>query len=95
MSAIVIAEIDVHNAELFEEYRLKVPPLVQQYGGRYLARGGKAELFEGEREPKRVVVIEFPTLEQAKAWHDSVEYQPLITIRQQASEGRMIVVEGV
>ena len=95
MGAIVIAEVDVHDPELFEEYRVKVPPLVAKYGGRYLARGGRAELFEGEHAPKRVVIIEFPTLEQAKAWHDSVEYQPLIAIRQQASHARMIVVEGV
>jgi uncharacterized protein (DUF1330 family) len=95
MSAIVIAEIDVQDAATFEEYRVKVPPLVEKFGGRYLARGGRAGLLEGENEPKRVVIIEFPSYQQAMAWHDSAEYAPLIALRQSAAKGRMIVVEGV
>jgi len=67
----------------------------RQYGGRYVARGGAAEGLEGGYAPKRVVILEFPSVERAKAWWDSPEYQPLRAIRQRASRGDLLLVEGL
>ena len=74
MPAYVIANVEVTDPELFAEYRELVLPTVNAYGGKYIARGGRAELLEGDRDPNRTVIIEFPSLEQAKAWHGSEEY---------------------
>ena len=64
------------------------------YDGRFIVRGGKTELLEGEQEPKRIVVLEFPTVEKAKQWWNSEEYAPAKKIRQANSSTRMFVVEG-
>ena len=71
------------------------PPTVAQYGGRFLARGGQIENLEGDWSPRRVVIIEFPSLERARAWSDSPEYASAKLLRQKASTSRLIVVEGV
>ena len=68
--------------------------VVTQYGGRFIARGGKAEALEGSPAPKRLVVLEFPSYEQAQKWYRSPEYAPLITLRQKASRGRLVLIEG-
>jgi uncharacterized protein (DUF1330 family) len=95
MAAYVIAEVDVHDAALFEEYRKLVPATIAQYGGKYLVRGGAMESKEGGWAPKRVVVLEFPTLEQARKWYHSNEYAPALAMRLKAAKNRMILVEGV
>jgi uncharacterized protein (DUF1330 family) len=95
MAAYVIADIDVHDPEKFEGYRQQAGPTSAQYGGKYLARGGKVEILEGEWLPKRCVVIEFPSVEQAKAWWNSQEYAGPRAIRQSAAKSRFIVVEGL
>jgi uncharacterized protein (DUF1330 family) len=95
MPAYVFANIEVTDPVLYEEYRKGVPATIAQYGGRYVARGGAAEGLEGGYAPKRVVILEFPTLERAKAWWDSPEYRPLRAIRQRASRGDLILVDGL
>ena len=95
MSAYVIAEVDVHDAALFEEYRKLVPATIAQYGGKYLVRGGATETKEGGWTPKRMVVLEFPTMDQARKWYHSAEYAPALTMRLKAAKNRMILVEGV
>jgi uncharacterized protein (DUF1330 family) len=95
MAAYVIADVDVHDAALFEEYRKLVPPTIAQYGGKYLVRGGAMETKEGGWTPKRIVVLEFPTLEQARNWYHSQEYAPALALRLKAAKNRMILVEGV
>lgn len=94
MSAYVIGEIEVTDPALYEEYRKQVLAVVQKYGGRFIVRGGKVEPLEGGWAPKRVVALEFPSLEQAQKWYRSPEYAPLITLRQKASRGRLLIVEG-
>lgn len=94
MAAYVIGEIEVTDAAGYDEYRRQVLATVQQHGGRFLARGGRAEALEGAAAAKRVVVLEFPSYEQALAWYRSAEYAPLITLRQKASRGRLLIVEG-
>ncbi|HXM83059.1 MAG TPA: DUF1330 domain-containing protein [Burkholderiales bacterium] len=94
MSAYVIAEIDITDPAAYEEYRKQVPAIIARHGGRYIVRGGKIEPLEGSWSPKRLAVLEFPTLEQALKWYRSPEYAPLAKLRQKASRGKMIVVEG-
>jgi len=95
MAAYLIAEIDVTDPQTFEEYRKQVPAVIAKYGGKYLVRGGAVESLEGGWAPKRVVVLEFPTMKQALEWYRSKEYGPLIELRQKASRGSLIAVEGV
>jgi uncharacterized protein (DUF1330 family) len=95
MAAYVIGEIEVTDPATYEDYRKQVLAVVTKYGGRFIARGGKVEALEGTPPPKRVVVLEFPSLEQAQRWYRSPEYAPLIALRQRASRGRIILVEGV
>ena len=93
MAAYVIGEIEVMDPAAYQEYGKLVPATLQKYGGKFVVRGGKAEAFEGA-SPKRIVVLEFPSLEQAQNWYRSAEYTPLIKMRTKASRGRLIVVEG-
>ena len=95
MAAYVIGEIEVTDPATYEDYRRQVLAVVTKYGGKFIARGGKVETLEGGPPARRVVVLEFPSLEQAQKWYRSAEYAPLIALRQRASRGRIIVVEGV
>ena len=94
MSAYVIAEIEVTDPAGYEEYRKQVLAVVTKYGGKFIVRGGKVDAREGGWNPKRIVVLEFPSMEQAQKWYHSAEYAPLIKLRQKASKGRLIIVEG-
>lgn len=95
MSAYVIAEIEVIDPEVFEEYRRLVPPTIEAFGGRYVVRGGTIEGREGGWHPKRLVIIEFDDAVRAKAWHDSDLYAPARALREASTTTRMVVVEGV
>ena len=94
MSAYVIAEIDVVDPAAYEDYRRQVLAVVTKYGGKFIVRGGKIEPKEGGWTPKRIVVVEFASLAQAQKFYDSPEYAPLIKLRQKASKGKLILVEG-
>jgi uncharacterized protein (DUF1330 family) len=93
MNAYVIGEIEVTDPAVYDDSRKQVLATVTKYGGRFLARGGKAEALEGAA-PKRMVLLEFPSYEQALKWYRSSEYAPLITLRQKASKGRLVLAEG-
>ena len=95
MAAYVIAEIEITDPATYEDYRKQVLAVVTKYGGRFIARGGRTETLEGGPSAKRVVLLEFPSLEQAQKWYGSPEYAPLIALRQRASRGRLILVEGL
>jgi uncharacterized protein (DUF1330 family) len=94
MAAYVIGEIEVMDPSAYDEYRKQVPATVSKYGGRFVVRGGKVETLEGGWSPKRIVALEFPSVEQAQKWYRSSEYAPLIKLRQRASRGKLILVEG-
>jgi uncharacterized protein (DUF1330 family) len=95
MAAYLIANVEVTDAATYERYRKDVPATIEKYGGRFLVRGGAVEALEGTFVPKRIVVLEFPSVERAKAWWNSPEYRPLLALRQSASRGDLIVVAGV
>lgn len=94
MTAYVIADIEVTDPAAYAEYGKQVPATVQKYGGRFAVRGGRLEALEGGWAPKRAVVLEFPSYEQALKWYRSPEYAPLIEMRKKASKGRLFLVEG-
>jgi uncharacterized protein (DUF1330 family) len=94
MKAYVIGEIEVTDPLLYDDYRKQVADTIQKYEGSFKARGGKAQGLEGGWAPKRIVVLEFPSYEQALKWYRSPEYAPLITLRQRASRGKLVLVEG-
>lgn len=95
MAAYVIAEVDVNEPKLYDEYRKMVPATVQKYGGRFLVRGGAVDSREGGWNPARFVVLEFPTMEQARKWYASPEYAPALALRRKAASTKLILVEGV
>jgi uncharacterized protein (DUF1330 family) len=94
MSAYVIGEIEVTDPATYDEYRRQVLATIQKHGGRFLVRGGRVEPLEGGWSPKRIVVVEFPTMAQAEQWYRSPDYAPLITLRQKAAKGKLVLVEG-
>ena len=95
MPAYLIADVDVTDPTRYAEYRQRVPATVAAYGGRFLVRGGAHEVLEGNWQPHRVVVLEFPSLEQARSWYESEEYREPKAIRIAASRTNAIIVEGV
>jgi uncharacterized protein (DUF1330 family) len=94
MAAYLIADIEVTNPAGYDEYRRQVPATIEKYGGRFVVRGGASETLEGDWGPKRVVVLEFPTMEALKRWYNSAEYKPLIALRQKNASGNVIAVQG-
>jgi uncharacterized protein (DUF1330 family) len=94
MAAYVIADIEITDAAGYEEYRRAVLATIARHGGRYLVRGGRSETLEGDWQPQRLVVIEFPSLAEARRWYDSEEYRQLRAIRQRCSHGHAILAEG-
>jgi len=94
MPAYVIADVNVTDPKLFEDYKKLVPATVEKYGGRFAVRGGAVEAKEGGWKPARLVVLEFPTMEQAHKWYDSPEYAPALALRLRAASAKLIFVEG-
>jgi uncharacterized protein (DUF1330 family) len=94
MAAYVIADVHVTDPKAYDEYRKLVPATIEQYGGRFLARGGAFEVKEGSWNPSRVVVLEFPSMEQARKWYHSPEYAPALALRLKAANAKLILVEG-
>lgn len=93
--AYVIAQVDVHDSEAYESYRAGTPASIARFGGRFIVRGGPMETLEGEAPYRRVVVIEFPSTEQARQWYQSDEYTALRAIRQSAASSSLILLAGV
>ena len=93
MAGYVIANVVWKDSESLSVYKRIMPPSVKKYGGRFLVRGGATEVLEGEWSPA-LVVIEFPTVEQARQWYSSEEYRPALEIRQRAADNELLIVEG-
>jgi uncharacterized protein (DUF1330 family) len=93
--AYVIAIVDIKDPVRYQSYREMVLPTITEYGGRFIARGGRTEVLEGAWATRRIVIVEFPSLERAKEWWASPEYAEAKALRQATSEGTLIVVEGL
>jgi uncharacterized protein (DUF1330 family) len=95
MAAYIVVEIDVTDPENYEEYKRRAPASIAEFGGRYLARGGKCQALEGGWEPQRLVILEFPTAERARAWWESGSYAEPRALRQRTARTRMVLIPGI
>jgi len=96
MAAYLIGDIKITDPEVYADYAARVPATSERYGVKYLVRGvGKCEIAEGDWLPERLVLAEYESLETVKAWYYSPEYSALVKLRQSASTGSVIFVEGV
>jgi uncharacterized protein (DUF1330 family) len=94
MPAYIIALITVTDAEKYEAYKALAPAAIAAHGGRYLVRGGPVQTLEGEPERRRIAVLEFPSVEAAKAFYRSAEYEAAREKRRGAAQAQLILVEG-
>ena len=94
MAAYVIANVDVKDAALFEQYRQQVPATLARHGGRYLVRGGEHHTLEGAWRPSRLVVLEFDSMEQARRWYDSEDYSDPKALRMKCALTDVVLVQG-
>jgi uncharacterized protein (DUF1330 family) len=94
MVAYVFAEIEITNPDGYREYTAIVPATIAKYGGRFLVRGGAAEVLEGDWPQRRRVLLEFPSMQAAKDWFDSPDYEKPKAMRQAASNARLLLMEG-
>ncbi|MCH8818111.1 MAG: DUF1330 domain-containing protein [Chloroflexi bacterium] len=95
MTAYVIVQLEITDPEGFAEYREKVGPQIEKHGGRYIVRGAEVENLEGEWDPGRLVILEFPTREDAQRFYEADEYQPLLALRKRTANTVLSIVEGV
>ena len=91
----VIAQLKVTNPENYKEYVEKVTPLVKKFGGEFLVRAGEFQIFDGETNFPRIIILKFPTYDKALEWYNSEEYKPIKQIRLDNSEGTNIIIKGV
>lgn len=94
MTAYIIVDIEVTDPAGYEKYKKIAPLAVKLFGGKYLARGGPNETLEGDWRANRLVILEFPTIKQAKTWLSSPEYAPARALRHKYARTNMVVVEG-
>lgn len=95
MAYYLMIEAEVTDPERYAAYRAAVTPLIDHFGGRFLVRGGEVEVFEGEYDGRRRVVIEFESQEEARAFWHSPEYADVKKLREGAGVGAAIGVQGV
>jgi uncharacterized protein (DUF1330 family) len=94
MAGYLVAHIEVTDPEAFKAYQVAVPPVIAKFGGRYLVRGGAIEVREGAWSEPRLVIVAFDSLDQARRFYDSPEYQEILPLRLNASTGSLAIVEG-
>jgi uncharacterized protein (DUF1330 family) len=95
MAAYLIARVEVTNPDAYEKYKKLAAEAIAKYEGRYLARGGNMETLEGDEESRRLVIVVFPTLEQAKTFYNSPEYAQAKAAREGAARGQFVIVDGI
>ena len=95
MPAYIIVEVKVNNPKEYEGYKKLTPPSLVPFQGKFIVRGGHTETLEGDWNPERIVVVEFPNAELAKKWWESEGYAPAKALRQRNATSKMILVEGI
>jgi uncharacterized protein (DUF1330 family) len=94
MAAYLISDLTVRNTEAFQIYRTRAAEAIAKYGGRYLARGGEIQTLEGLWNPRNIIIVEFPSMEQVRAWYASPEYASALEVHDIALERNLIFVDG-
>ncbi|HVT05145.1 MAG TPA: DUF1330 domain-containing protein [Thermoanaerobaculia bacterium] len=95
MTAYVIVDIDVHDPVRYEDYKRLATASIAAHGGKYLVRGGKVDIMDGEWVPNRLVILEFADADAARKWFDSDEYREAKKARAESALANMIIVEGI
>ena len=95
MSAYVIVEIDIVDSAGYEEYKKLAGATVEKHGGKYIVRGGRTEVLEGDWQPKRIVVLQFDSMQHAKDWLHCEEYREPRKMRHRTAKTNMVLAEGV
>ncbi|HTQ66011.1 MAG TPA: DUF1330 domain-containing protein [Puia sp.] len=95
MAAYIIVDVSINDPKEYEEYKKLTPASIKAYDGKFIIRGGKSETLEGEWNPERIVVLEFPSVARAREWWESDLYLPAKKIRQRVAKTKMILIEGV
>ena len=95
MPAYIVARVSVHDMKQYKKYMALTPAAIEAFGGKFIARGGEVITLEGPKEERRVVLLEFPDIESAKAFYDSEQYQTAKALREGAAAGSFILLEGV
>jgi uncharacterized protein (DUF1330 family) len=95
MKGYVVANVSVEDAAAYEGYRSRTAAIIEQYGGQILVRGGAIEVREGEPGIDRLVILEFPSVEAARAFYDSPEYQAILPIRFDTASSTLVIAEGI
>ncbi len=94
MAGYIVADIEITDPDEYQKYAQQTAATLERYGGKFLVRGGQPETLEGDWKTKRIVIIEFPSVEQAKAWYDSPEYSAIKGIRQRSAISNILLVHG-
>lgn len=95
MPAYVFVEIEIFDQELYEEYKKMTPNTIKSYDGKFIVRGGSVEHLEGDWNPERIVLLEFPSVDKAREWWESETYTRARLVRQRSAETKMIILEGL
>jgi uncharacterized protein (DUF1330 family) len=95
MAGYIVADVEITDSNEYQKYAQQTAATVERYGGKFLVRGGQPETLEGDWKAKRIVIIEFPSVEQAKTWYDSPEYSAIKGIRHRSAVSNIITVRGV
>lgn len=96
MAAYVIVDTQINDPAAFEEYKARARPIVERYGGEYLARGGDHHVVDAELwSPTRMVIVRFPDMATARAFHDSAEYAPVAALRHRHADSTVVIVDGL
>ena len=95
MSAYVVVQEDIKDEAMFDQYRKQVMPTISAHGGKFIVRGGKLTILEGEWPMPRFVILEFPSRQAAETWYRSPEYQKILPLRLKSGTGNLIIVDGV
>jgi uncharacterized protein (DUF1330 family) len=95
MTAYVIFDVEIRDAAQYQEFMANVKPKIEKVGGKYLARGGTHKIYEGDWEPRRLVLLEFPSVAAFETFYYGPTYQGLKSIRDACSSARLVSVEGL
>ena len=94
MPGYLVVSLDVKDADMFAKYTAEMPALLHRWGGEFVVRGGKLQSLEGDAPKPRLVIVKFPSVDDARKFYDSAEYEPLKRIRHAAAQSNVLLVEG-
>ena len=95
MAGYIVADIEITDPDAYQKYAQQTAATIERYGGKFLVRGGRSETLEGDWKTERLVILEFPSVEQAKKWYDSPEYSAIKGIRHRSAISSMLLVHGI